>query len=225
MINPRFCRFELRTTDIPAAQEFYAAVLGHLGDAIVELPSLAAARGAVPHWLGYIDVSSLAGVGVVADELVARGGTRLGSLANSDSAILRDPGGAVVGLTRAGGVSESAVIWHQLNTKDVERATANYIELFGWSLGPWVDLGALGRFQQFAWRAAEPSVGSIGDVADRPGVHTHWMFHFGVPDLDAALARASARGAIVIGPYRLPSGARVAACDDPQGAAFGLMEF
>ena len=64
----------------------------------------------------------------------------------------------------------------------------------------------------------------ISDVAGRPGVHTHWLFFFGVPSLDRALDRILAHDGIVIGPITLPTGARIAACDDPQGAAFGVIE-
>ena len=55
---------------------------------------------------------------------------------------MRDPGGAVVALAkplaRGGGgggasVSAASVGWHLLHTADVERAKANYADLFGWS--------------------------------------------------------------------------------------------
>jgi predicted enzyme related to lactoylglutathione lyase len=57
----------------------------------------------------------------------------------------------------------------------------------------------------------------MSDIAGRPGVHPHWLFHFRVPVLDAALDVVRAQGGLVIGPFRAPSGERIAVCDDPQG--------
>ena len=87
-----------------------------------------------------------------------------------------------------------------------------------------LDAGPQGTNQLFAWNAGEPDVGAIADVAGRAGVHTHWLFFFGVTSLDRTLAEVRARGGKVIGPFVLPNAVRLAACDDPQGAAFGLME-
>lgn len=115
------------------------------------------------------------------------------------------------------------MIWHQLHTNDAPRAAVHYRELFGWFALPDVDLGALGTHRPFAWRVGESAVGGIADVASRPGVHTHWTFFFDVPSLDASLARIRELGGKVLGPSTLPDGTQVAACDDPQGAAFGLM--
>jgi len=68
------------------------------------------------------------------------------------------------------------------------------------------------------------SAGSISGVEGRPEVHPHWLFFFGVPSLDTTLERTRRHGGTVIGPITLPNGVRIAACDDPQGAAFGVIE-
>jgi predicted enzyme related to lactoylglutathione lyase len=144
---------------------------------------------------------------------------------SGDFAVLRDPGGAVVAVTNALGPSSAGVVWHQLNTEEPERAVANYSALFGWCAPQEIDLGPFGRHRQLAFGPGEPIVGMISDVAARPEVHTHWLFFFGVPSLDRALERVRAHDGIVIGPLMLPAGVRIAACDDPQGAAFGLIGF
>lgn len=226
MATQRFCRFELRTTAVAAAGAFYDAVIGGRGDGIVELPAMAAARGAVPHWLGYIGVGGIGGVDEVAGRFAARGATRLGPPRAGEAAILRDPGGAVVAMTNEEGPSRGGVVWHSLHTVDAARAAENYVALFGWALTERLELGgALGNHQQFAWSAGEASVGSITDIAGRPEVHAHWLFSFGVRSLDAALAAVRAGGGTVFGPMMLPGGVRVAMCEDPQGAAFGLRDF
>jgi predicted enzyme related to lactoylglutathione lyase len=225
MSSPRFSRFLLRTTDVRAAAEFYDAVLEERGDGIVPLHEAALARGAQPHWLGHIAVRDLGGAEAVAGRLVERGAMRLGPPAGvGDFVVLRDPGGAVVAVTDSAEASSARVVWHQLNTRDPANAGATYTGLFGWALTQAIDLGPLGQHQRFAFSAGEPSVGLISDVANRPEVHTHWLFFWAVPSLDRALERTRSRGGKVVGPIALQNGVRVAACDDPQGAAFGVIE-
>jgi predicted enzyme related to lactoylglutathione lyase len=222
----RFCRFELRTTDVAAARAFYAAVLGQ-GDAdIVPLPEQAAARGAPAHRLGHLGVDD---VEHSAAAFVARGATRLGPTrpiaGGGEGAIVRDPGGAVVGLATPPAVPTRAdVAWYLLNTADLPRASATYRELCGWQLTDRLDAGPLGVFHQFAWQFGGANVGSMADIAGRPGVHPHWLFHFSVAALEPALGAVRASGGGVFGSFGLPGGARSAVCDDPQGAAFALLE-
>jgi hypothetical protein len=222
----RFCRIELRTTDVPAARSFYRALLGDEGADIVPLPAEALARGARPHWLGHLGVTD---VEAVAGAFVARGATGLGptrpTAAGGAVAILRDPGDAVVALaTPPTAPVRADVVWHSLNTTDLARATETYCALMGWQLTEVVDLGPRGRHHQFAWTAGGASVGAISDIAGRPGVHPHWLFHFRVAALEPALAVVRGTGGLALDPVTLPNGARVAVCDDPQGAAFALQE-
>lgn len=221
-----FCRFELRTTNVAAARAFYAAVLGEDGADIVPLPAEAAARGACPHWLGHIGVAD---VERAVAALVERGATRLGpTRATADGgsvAIVRDPGNAVVALTTPPTrPARGKVLWHGLNTSDLARALTSCCEVFGWQLTERLDLGRLGVHHQFAWQPGGASVGSISDITGRPGIHPHWLFHFGVAALEPALAAVRAAGGLVLEPVVLPSGVRIAVCDDPQGAAFALCE-
>jgi predicted enzyme related to lactoylglutathione lyase len=222
----RFSRYLLRTTDAEAAASFYDAVLGHRGDGIVRLHESALARGARPHWLGHVRVRELGGTEAMAARFVERGAMRLGPGPGvvADFTVLRDPGGAIVALTESDAESSARVVWHELNTKEPAKAAEDYAALFGWSFTTTRDLGPLGQHRRFAFDAGESSVGLLSDVEGRPGVHTHWLFFFAVPSLDAAMERVNERGGVVLGPLALPNGARVAACDDPQGAAFGLIE-
>lgn len=210
-------QFTLRTTDVAAARGFYGAVVG--GPlAITELPSAAVARGARPHWLGQVAVED---VEAVAAQLVARGAMRLGPM--GDGVVIREPGGAVMGLTREGG-EDARIVWHQLHTAIPAQVASIYGELFGWSVGAPEVIGEHGVHRPFAWRADGAIVGTIADLAGRPHVHPQWLYYVGVPSLDDAMAAVRAGGGIVLGPWMTPDGARVAVCDDPQGAAFGLMQ-
>ncbi len=222
----KFCRFALRTVNDEAARPFYAKVLGHDRAVIWPLHEQARARGAPAHWLGHLRVDD---VERVAAAFVERGATRLGPTLStgdgSQSAVLRDPGGAVVAVTTSRSAdADVEVVWHLLYTSDVARTTASYRELFGWELTDRVAVGADGTFQQFAWRAGHANVGAIADVAARSGVHPHWLFFFGVAALEPAMAAARAAGGVVLDPFVLPSGERACVCEDPQGAAFALRE-
>jgi predicted enzyme related to lactoylglutathione lyase len=222
-MSARFARFFLRTTDVAAARAFYTAVIGDRGDDIVTLPAAAVARGAVPHWLGQIDVAALGGVEAIAARLVARGAARLGPPTGAP-VVLRGPGGAIVGLTDDSAASPTGVHWHLLHADDAAQTLATYAEVFGWAPGERVDLGPHGIHHEFAWSPGGASVGAAVDVAGRPGVHTHWLFYFGVPALEPAIAAARAHGGRILGPIVTRDGAAIAIGDDPQGAAFGLIE-
>lgn len=222
----RFGRFDLRTTDAGGARAFYARVLGHDRSVIWPLHEQALARGARPHWLGTLGVEDAERA---ATAFVQRGATRLGPTrptpVGGAGVVLRNPGGALLAVaTRPGGNTETGVAWHVLHTKSAVQATTNYREVFGWEPTNRVDLGAHGVFQQFAWRAGGESVGAIGDIAARPGVHAQWLFFFEVEALDAAMLAVGAAGGTVVEPTTLPNGRRVCVCDDPQGAAFALWQ-
>jgi predicted enzyme related to lactoylglutathione lyase len=220
----RFCRYQLRTKDVPAARAFYSAVVD-LGGAleIVPLPPEATARGAPPHWLGHLGVED---VEATAGAFVARGATRLGPTrpaADGDVAIVRDPGGAVVALTTSRAPTTDAV-WPVLNTPDFARATAAYCDLFGWPLTNRIDLGALGVYHQFAWTTGGANAGAITDITGRPGVHPHWLLNFRIAAIDTAVATLAKTGGELITQLTVPGVARIAVCHDPQGAIFGLRE-
>jgi len=220
-----FSRYLLRTTDVAAATAFYDAVLESRGDGIVALHEDAIARGARPHWLGHVRARDLGGSEALATRFIERGATRLGPPpGRGDFVVLRDPGGALVGLTDSEADSAASVVWHQLSTLNPDQAAENYGALCGWSLSAPFELGQLGQHRRLGYAKGDASVGLVSGVEGRPQVHPHWLFFFAVPSLEAAALRVRELGGVVIGPIELPSGGRVAVCDDPQGAAFGLIE-
>src|SRR4051812_2053088 len=95
----QFFHYVLRTTDVDRAHAFYSAVLGDTKAEIVPLHEQAVARGARPHWLGFLDVAE---VELAASAFVLRGAAPLGpkwiNPRGLEAAVLRDPGGAVVAL-------------------------------------------------------------------------------------------------------------------------------
>ena len=224
-----FLAYELRTRDTGAAQGFYRAVLG-IEVSVSQLPERAGSRGAPSHWLGHVDVDD---VEDTAGHVVALGGERLGptrELGGGTSAALRDPLGSVVAVCGAIGRGPAPVrpevAWHELHTADRARAQRVYAELFGWAARDTLELGLpAGPYTTFAWSAGGPAVGGILESARAPGIHPHWLFYFVVTDLERALASVRAHGGQVLhGPADHPAGGRAAQCEDPQGAAFALLE-
>jgi predicted enzyme related to lactoylglutathione lyase len=231
-----FFQVQLRTNDVEAARAFYAGVLGPSALNIVQLHEQAVARGARPHWIGYLEVSD---VDQSAALFTQRGAIALGpTWVNPEglqAATMRDPGGAIVALAKppararaqqGAGAKESGpdVVWYSLHTADVERAKANYAELVGWEFAEPVDLGELGILHPFRWQPGTGHSGSMHDITGRPGIHPHWLFHFRVAALEPAIQAVRAAGGSVLGPVTLPSEERMAICDDAQGAAFALRE-
>lgn len=106
------------------------------------------------------------------------------------------------------------------------RRPACSIQLFGWRVTETLELGPpVGAYQMFTWDGAGRGVGAMANTARIPSIHTHWLFYFPVPDLEAAVQKVRQLGGRVLnGPMQVPGGDRVAQCEDPQGAAFALTQ-
>ena len=225
-----FCRYVLRSLDVDAARVFYREVFGpeFWGRAvdIAPLPARAAARGVPGYWLGHVGVDDVV---PPMYRFLEAGATRLDPPPtggrDTGSVVLRDPFGAIVALTPATGAHlESPVAWHLLSSRDEERAMQVYGDILGWSAVERQDLGPRGRHVTFSFKGDQRVVGSTSDIANRPHVHAQWLYFFGVPDFDATITRVRERAGLVLPPATTPHGHRVVACDDPQGAAFGIYE-
>jgi len=230
-----FRRYVLRTLDVEAAVAFYRDVAGLDFSTAPEISGIEAwplheqarARGAPPHWLGHLAVPD---VDAAVTRFVELGGQRLGPTVKGPEGVnfaaLRDPAGAVVGVREPSpSPKRPPVAWHHLHTADLERTWEVYAELVGWqNKGTFAFADVEGGFRNFAWEASGGKVGTVANTARLPGVHPHWLYYFRVPDLDATLALVREKGGKTLEPVALPNGDRLAACDDPQGAAFGLIE-
>jgi predicted enzyme related to lactoylglutathione lyase len=226
-----FCRYELRTTDVDGARAFYRDLFGDDfwtdGIDLGPLPAAAAARGAPASWLGHIGVEDVV---PPMYRFLDAGATRLGAPPpngrDTAGVVLRDPFGAIFALTpaQATGRAAGGVSWHRLAPRVEERAFGLYADILGWTALDRHDLGERGRHVTFAWDGASRPVGSASDVARRPHVHAQWLLFFPTPDLERSLARVRDLGGLPLPPTTTAEGDRVAACDDPQGAAFGLCQ-
>ncbi|EMD82219.1 VOC family protein [Pacificimonas flava] len=178
-----FIWYELMTTDMDAAEAFYAQVVGWTASdsgqsqmrytlmsadsgpaaGIFTIPE--SAKGAGPVWLGQIWVEDLsealtsakgAGAAVHVEPEAIPGVGRM--------AMIADPQGVVLGLFQPEGLPGEAphqmtpgqIGWHELMTTDRGAAWSFYTGEFGWAEVDRMDMGEMGIYQMFGWTAAAP---------------------------------------------------------------------
>lgn len=211
-----FQRCELRTTDPARARAFYRTLVGDAPRPIVALPERAQERGAPSHWLGHLAVEDPT---AERERWTAAGASPLGPMRSDGVAVLKDPFGSPVALAPVAEAEGGHFVWSELHTADVDAAWAFYGRRRAW------ERCGRGSLPMPSVRFRDPAgrEGGLVETVGR-GAHPHWLHYLPVPDLEAALAVARDAGARVsFGPVDGVLG-RVAALDDPLGAAFGLLQ-
>lgn len=245
----RFVWYELMTTDLAAAQDFYAVVAGWtIADSgmpgidyrlasveaariagMMTLPEEVRAQGARPGWMGYVSVPD---VDAAARQVGEAGGTIHRAPAHIPGigrfAVAADPQGAVFVLFRGEGAppempalgTPGHVGWHELHARDWEAAFSFYAGLLGWTKSTAVDMGPMGTYQLFASDGRD-----VGGMMTNPQVPApFWLYYINVTDIDAAGQRATgAGGQIINGPHQVPGGSWIIHVIDPQGAMVALV--
>jgi uncharacterized protein len=240
------CWADLGTSDVPAAQAFYAALFGwqanDLGEEFGHYAictrdgSTTAGIGPVMStdqpvaWTTYLAtddldkaLESVAGAGgtIVSPAMDIPGQGRM--------AVAIDPTGGSFGLWQAGAMigaqlvnEPGAMMWNDHHSPDPEAARAFYATVFGFRYSPME-----GPFDYASIDGAGPggAIGGIGapDPDLPPDTAAGWTAYFAVADTDEALAVATSHGGRTLaGPVDTPFG-RMATVADPQGATFKIM--
>lgn len=230
----------LRTPNTAAGSAFYAALLDltevhgqlrkdeQLVASVALLPEQARQRGAPAHWLMSIAVPDLERK---MRKSVDGGAQRLGpTIQDHDKAqlaALRDPSGAVFSLcSRDMAPRHPATAHSVLLTPMFERAAHFYSEQFGWTVNLSPDaLADFGRHGHFGFNNGGDQLALIVENLHNPKIHPQWLACFSVDDIDEALAKVRALGGLAADAVTvLPNRDRIVACDDDQGAAFGLYQ-
>jgi predicted enzyme related to lactoylglutathione lyase len=200
---------------------------GPLGG-VMELPKEMAAMGVPPHWMGNVMVDDVD----KAVELVTKLGGKVHKAAEDIPgvgrfAVIGDPQGASISLFKS---KESMalhepkageIVWNELITSNMEAAYKFYSELFGWKTIQDMDMGPMGTYRIYG--IGDKQLGGMMTAPKNMPMPPSWLFYAGTDDLEAAIARATERGAkVVTGPMDVPDGGRIAQLMDPQGAAFAL---
>jgi predicted enzyme related to lactoylglutathione lyase len=235
------CWADLATTDVAAANAFYAAVLGwEIADTGEEFGHYGiASRGGLatagvgpimggdqpPAWTTYLATED---ADKTAEAIATHGGQviaapmAVGSMGRMAVAI--DPTGAPFGLWQAEEMigcqlvnEPGGVVWNDHHSADLERAKAFYAAVFGYSYT------AMDGDNYVTIDGAGPgdTVGGLGTLADSlPGSPPHWMVYFAVEDTDAAVEAALKHGGQVLVPAADTPFGRMATLRDGQGATF-----
>ena len=250
MTHGKFVWYELMTTDMKAAEEFYKDVVGWTSEdsgnkemhytlfladgtrvaGLMTMPDGALKMNVPPAWLGYIAVDD---VDASAKKLAELGGTVHHEPEDIPGigrfAIVTDPHGATFALFRGDGdmpeIAQHAngnIGWNELMAGDLAIEYPFYEKMFGWTKDQTMPMGEMGDYQLFAHNGTVIG-GMMTKPADVPAP-PYWGFYFNVEALDAAIGKAEARGAKVLnGPMEVPGDAWVVNCADPQGAHFSLV--
>ena len=244
----RLLWYELLTTDMKAAEQFYKAVVGWSvapfegspqpydmwiradGVSVGGVMKLPEGMNVPPHWGMYVGVPRLE-EGVAAVERL--GGSALSPVIDVPTVgrmrTMKDPQGAMFSIyepTSApqrpeGEPQVGDVSWHELYTSDADAAMTFYPSLFGWKPGDAMDMGEMGKYYMFG--RDFPIGGMMNKPPAMAQVPPAWSFYFRVEDVHAGLERVKANGGQVTnGPMEVPGGDWIVNCMDPQGAAFSL---
>ncbi len=202
---------------------------GHVA-AIVPLDAARRALNVPSHWESYVAVASADAIDSKVSEL---GGLRIASAFDVMEAgrmcAFDDPSGAGLCAWEAKqhvGAAQrdepGAVCWHELNTRDEEKAEAFHCALFGWTARsdaggprPYTELKLGGR--------------SVGGIVTMPAqiptrVPSFWLVYFAVADCDASVAKTiELGGQPTAPPIELPGIGRFARLRDAQGAVFAVL--
>ncbi|WP_392841294.1 VOC family protein [Streptomyces sp. LN500] len=144
-------------------------------------------------------------------------------------ALARDPGGVVFGVWQAGQhegfearATPGAYCWAEVFTRDPAKSDAFFPAVFPYRVKQMQDDAIDFALYDLG---ADPVLGRMRMTDDfPPEVPPYLNVYFTVEDCDAAVAKATERGAILrFGPMTSPFG-RFAALSDPQGAAFSVID-
>ena len=145
-------------------------------------------------------------------------------------AVFADAVGAVISAWQPAGMGSfhtgdvGTFGWAELNARGIEKATAFYADVFGWTASTSPMGEGQGDYTTFALDGQQ-MVGGLEMMPMVPAeVPSYWMVYFIVADVDEGFRRALELGATeVVAPAAMPGG-HFAIVNDPQGAMFGLLK-
>ncbi|MFC1639412.1 VOC family protein [Gemmatimonadota bacterium] len=246
----RFVWYDLMTSDLDAAVDFYTRLVGWstapwegegepytmwtnngvpLGG-VMPLPEEAKEAQAPPYWMAYVSVPDTKATVQKTEGLGGSVVVPATEIPNVGSfAILHDPqGGAFTAFTpleAAPGVDDPPKVgefsWHELATTDAGDAFDFYQAIFGWEKTEAMDMGAMGTYQMYGHGG--PALGGMFNKPDEVEGPPAWLYYIRVDDANkTALTIQVLGGQVMSGPMEVPGGDLVAHCLDPQGGTFAI---
>jgi predicted enzyme related to lactoylglutathione lyase len=116
------------------------------------------------------------------------------------------------------------VVHFEIIGKDAEKLRSYYSDLFGWKIDS--DNPMNYGIVQRDGKVSDDGVGIGGGVAAAPeGYPGHVTFYIGVPDVEAALAKAESLGGTrVMGPDKVMEQIEIGLFNDPEGHLIGVVK-
>jgi predicted enzyme related to lactoylglutathione lyase len=248
--NGQFVWHEHMTKDPKAAIAFYTDVVGWKtqlfaegGDymmwvgtqgplgGVMKITEEAAKMGTPPNWMGHIQVADVDATAALTKKLGGKVNKEPSDIPTVGRfAVIADPQGAAVAIFKPIGAmtlhdptKQGEFCWGELMTSDSAAAFKFHSELFGWKIVQEVEMGPMGTYRVFG--VGEKGIGGMMTTPKGSPMPPMWIYYIETADLDAAIGRATKKGAKVMnGPMNVPGGARIAQLTDPQGAGFALHE-
>ena len=244
----KFVWHDVMTTDVDAAEDFYAKVVGwQVKDSGVDgprytllmdgerrvggiMPRPEDASQVPPMWMGYIGVND---VDAKAKEVEAAGGKvhrgpqdipgigRFAVVADPHGAgfIIFQPNGE--GQPEAPFMAPKTIGWNELHAGNLDEAWTFYEKLFGWQKLEEHDMGGF-TYRTFGTGGDMGIGGMMTKMESAP--YPYWAYYISVADFDAAVQRVRDNGATVLAePMQVPGGIWICPAQDPQGAYFNLI--
>jgi uncharacterized protein len=146
---------------------------------------------------------------------------------NGSSAMIKDPGGAMVGAWQPAAQKgfdvtgePGTATWFELHTRDYDRSVGFYHDVFGWDAHAMSDT----PFRYSTRGEGDGALAGIMDASqDMPeGAPAVWTVYFKVEDTDAALEKVVELGGKVVRPAEDTPYGRLAEAADPTGTHFKL---
>lgn len=148
---------------------------------------------------------------------------------NGTSAMIVDPGGAVVGAWQPAAVKGFEVTgepgtpaWFELHTRAYDASVAFYREVFGW------DAHVASDTEEFRYTTLGQGEAQLAGIMDDTVLSgddgpAHWAIYFAVSDTDAVLEQVAELGGTVVRPAEDTPYGRLAVAADPTRAQFRLV--
>jgi predicted enzyme related to lactoylglutathione lyase len=246
VMKGQFVWYEDMTKDPPGAITFYTDVVGWktepfpgsdymmwvskqgpLGGVMKE-PGEQAKEGTRASWMAHVQVDDVDAAAARARQLggrICKEPTDIPTVGRF--AVIADPQGAAIAMFKPAGEltphdvsKEGEFCWNELTTSDAAAAFRFYSDIFGWKVLEEMDMGPMGTYRIFG--VGDNRLGGIMTTPKGQPSPPAWLYYAETGDLDAALRRATGKGAKILnGPMDVPGG-RIAQLEDPQGAAFAL---
>lgn len=245
----QFVWYDLMTTDLPRAREFYQAMFGWRSESMPIGPDeyydmlyageygiggmmkLDPAAGGTPQWIPYISVGDVDGAAATASAAGARIHVPPTDIPNVGRfSMIEDPAGAVFSAFRRTGAPDAqpavgtpgTFAWTELMTPEPQKAAEFYGRLTGWGVES-MDMGELGTY--WVLKRGDVNAAGMAELAPTDSARPHWQPAIAVESCDAAVARAAELGAtVIVPPADLEDWGRFAVALDPTGAVFTILE-